>query len=428
MRRPWSVLAAFALVAVAALSGAACAGGASPAAAGEIVRSDAAREPADPAVAPQGAAAVAAFGADLYGVLARDPGNLVFSPYSAAIALAMTRAGAAGDTAVEMDAVLHADRAGDLHAAFNALEAALATRPGEYPFGDTTVELELSTANALWGQAGFDLEPAFLDRLAAEYGAGMRLVDYIDAREQARTAINAWVAGETNDRIPELIADGVLNERTRLVLTNAIYLKAPWLHRFDEGATAPAPFLRLDGTAVEAELMHLGASMRYGAGDGWQAVELPYVGEALSMLAIVPDAGTFDDFESTLDGETVQAVVDGLTGAHVQLGFPRFEFRTQAKLKPALAELGMPVAFTDAADFSLMSPEPLLIQDVVHEAFIAVDEEGTEAAAATAVIVGVTSAPAVSVELTVDRPFLFVIRDNETGAILFMGRIVDPTA
>src|SRR5690606_33249288 len=154
--------------------------------------------------------------------------NVVFSPYSAAVALAMTRAGAAGETATQMDAVLHADLVADFHAGFNAMEQALAERPGEYEQGDQTVELELATANQLWGQQGFEFHADFLDLLAARYGAGMRLVDYVGATEQARTAINDWVAEQTRDRIPELIAEGVLDDMTRLVLTNAIYLNAPW--------------------------------------------------------------------------------------------------------------------------------------------------------------------------------------------------------
>jgi serpin B len=400
------------------------------ASAAEVVRSDAPRDPADAEAAEAAGAAVEAFGADLYRVLAKQDGNLVFSPYSAAVALAMTRAGAVGETAAQMDAVLHADMAGDLGAGFNALEQALAERPGEYPVGDETVELELATANQLWGQQGFEFEPAFLDRLAASYGAGMRLVDYIEATEEARAAINDWVAEQTRDRIPELIPEGVLDELTRLVLTNAIYLNAPWEHPFDEGGTTAAPFHRLDGSEVEAQLMSLNASLRYAAGSGYQAVELPYAGNALSMVVIVPDEGSFADFEASLDGTTLAEVVDGLGSVEVQLRFPRFEFRTQAALKAALSELGMPIAFTEDADFSAMSPggDELLIQDVIHEAFISVDEEGTEAAAATAVIVGVTSAPVETVELTVDRPFLFLIRDSETGALLFMGRVVDPAS
>jgi serpin B len=413
------------LLAVAALAvGAAC-GGSERAAA--ILRSDAPREPVPPG-SPGPGDAVDAFAADLYAVLARDEGNLVFSPYSAAVALAMTRAGAVGETARQMDAVLHAELVDDLGAAFNAVEQALAERPGKYPQGDQTVELELATANQPWGQVGYEFDQAFLDRLAAHYGAGMQVVDYVEEREAARRAINEWVGDRTRDRIPELVPAGVLNELTRLVLTNAIYLKAPWLHPFAEGASEAAPFHRLDGSEVTAELMSVGARLRYGRGSDYEAVELPYVGGELAMTVIAPDEGEFESFEAGLDAARVGDVLDGLGDAQVRLRLPRFEFRTQAALKPALSELGMPIAFSEQADFSAMSPSgaDLLIQEVLHEAFISVDEEGTEAAAATAVLAGVTSAPQLSVDLTVDRAFLFLIRDRESGTTLFMGRVLDP--
>lgn len=428
--RPATLLGIFATTALLLMGCSRDDGSGGTASAAEIVRSDKPRATADPNAGQDAAAAVEAFAADLYTVLARDEGNLVFSPYSAAIALAMTRAGAVGETADQMDAVLHAAVAGDLHAGFNALEQALATRSGNYPVGDATAELELTTANQLWGHQGFAFEAAFLDRLAASYGAGMRLVDYVAAREEARVAINQWVAEQTRDRIPELVPEGVLDDRTRLVLTNAIYLKAPWRYPFAKDATAPGPFYRLDGSEAQADLMRLDARLRYGKGAGYEAVELPYAGGVLSMVVIVPEKGGFEAFERSLDGAKLREVIDGLGDAQVTLRLPRFEFRSPALLKGALSDLGMPIAFTDDADFSGMSPrgDDLRLQEVVHEAFITVDEEGTEAAAATAVVVGIVSAPAVTVDLTVDRPFLFLIRDNETGATLFLGRLLDPGA
>jgi serpin B len=398
--------------------------------ASELVMSDAPRASADPSAAGEAASALGLFSTDLYAILARTDGNLVFSPYSAAVALAMTRAGATGETLDQMSAVLHADLAGDLDAGLNAIDHALATRPGEYQWIDQKVNLELATANQLWGQRDYPFHDAFLDKLAANYGAGMRLVDYIKATEDARKAINAWVSDQTRERIPELIPEGVLNSDTRLVLTNAIYLNAPWMHRFNKDATASGPFTRLDGSNVEAQLMRLSEDLRYAKGTGYQAVELPYVDGSLSMLVIVPDAGDFAGFQSRFDTETFDTIVGNLKTAQVTLAFPRFEYRTQASLKDPLKELGMPIAFEGGlADFSAMSPDGknLFIQDVIHEAFIAVDEDGTEAAAATAVVVGRTSAPQDVVELTVDRPFLYAIRDNDTGAILFLGRLTDPS-
>jgi len=399
----------------------------------DFVSSDAPRRAASPAAAASVGAATNAFAADLYALLAATNGddNVVFSPYSAAVALAMTSEGARGQTASEIDAILHTDLAGgDLAAGFNGLDQALAAIPGEYPFGDVMVDLDLSTANQLFGQVGFGFEPEFLDTLAADYGAGMRLVDYLAATEDARQQINGWVGDQTRDRIPELIPKGVLNEDTRLVLTNAVYLNAPWQHRFAAAGTADAPFTRLDGTQVNVPLMHLNSPRgTYGDGPGYQAVELPYVGGQLSMLVVVPDAGEFESIEASLDANQIAGFRSSLRGVGLDLSFPKFEFRTQSPLKDALTQLGMPTAFTDAADFSgITSDAPLAIAEVLHEAFIAVDEEGTEAAAATAVIAFATSAPAEFVELTVDRPFLFFIQERETGATLFMGRVTDPTA
>lgn len=396
----------------------------------EVLLSSAPRTNPDQAAMSGASQALDQFGFDIYEILAREDGNIVFSPYSAAVALAMTRAGAAGETLEQMNAVLHADLAGDLDAGLNAIDQVLATRPGEYQWADKTVELDLATANQLWGQTGFPFHDAFLDQLAANYGAGLRLVDYIEAREDARAAINAWVAEQTRDRIPQLIPEGALTEDTRLVLTNAIYLNAPWMHRFSEDGTEPMPFTLPGGGTVDAEMMRLSARLSYVAGDGYEAVELPYADGSLAMVVIVPEAGEFEAFQSAFDSAALDEVLAGLDRIQVNLRFPKFEFRTQAGLKNALIELGMPIAFDEgAADFSGMSPQGnIFIQDVLQEAFIAVDEHGTEAAAATAVIAGATSAPPEIVDLDVDRPFLFLIRDTETGATLFMGRVLDPTA
>ena len=407
-------------------------GGGGGAVDGDLAMADVERsEPSADAVLEAGAA-LDAFAADLYAQVAGgSEGNVVLSPYSVAVALAMTRAGAAGETADQMDTVLYAELLDDLHASFNALDQELAARPGDKERADgSEAELLLQTANSLWGQRDFAFEDRFLELLAAQYGAGMHLVDYMTDYEGARREINEWVAQQTKDKIPELIAEGVLVDLTRLVLTNAIYLKAPWEHPFSEEGTEPAPFHLLDGSTVDAELMSLNAELGYSEGDGWQAVELPYAGNELSMVVIVPDEGAFADVETNLDGDLLAEVVDGLGTSTVDLRFPSFEFRTQASLKDALSALGMPLAFdAEQADFSGMTNEAeLYVSEVVHEAFIAVDEEGTEAAAATAVVIYQKGMPASPVHLTVDRPFLFVIRDSATGAPLFMGRVLDPTA
>lgn len=396
---------------------------------GDLVTTNAAR------VTPQGdaqraAAGVQSLAVDLYKQLATKQTNLVFSPYSVAIALAMTRIGAKGETAQQMDLVLHASQVGDLDAAFNALDQALAKRPGSYPLPgqQKTVPLELATANRLFAQRGFAFLTPFLDRVSAYYGASVGIVDYVHAREAARKAINDWVSERTKTRIPELIKQGVLNELTRLVLTNAVYMKATWRVPFDPALTTAGAFQRVDGTTVPASLMHAPTSAHaYARGATYQAVALPYAG-GLSMVIIVPDSGAFTSWEKALDGQSVSSIVGAMRPASVDLRVPKFQFRTATSLADTLATLGMPIAFTDRADLSGISTQDRLrIQDVVHEAFVSVDESGTEAAAATAVVVGLTAAPAEIVSLTIDRPFLFLVRDDETGAILFMGRVLDPS-
>lgn len=368
------------------------------------------------------------FSTDLYAQLAEGDSNLVFSPYSAAIALAMTRAGARGETAEQMDRVLHTDGI-DLAAGFNVLDQLLASRPGTYELpGGEEATIELRTANALWGQRDLEFDASFLDTLAANYGAGMRIVDYIEDTEGSRVAINEWVSEQTRDRIPDLVPRGAITVDTRLVLTNAIYLKAQWAQPFAETLTADRPFHLLDGSTVNVPTMRLSARLRHATGEGYTAVELPYVNGELAMWLIVPDEGRLAETEAQL-GSILGGLRSGLTSIETRLWMPRFEFRTQAALKPALSALGMPIAFTDAADFGGITTEAdLLIQDVIHEAFISVDEEGTEAAAATAVVVGVTSAPLEVLELDIDRPFIFAIVDTESAATLFLGRVTDPSA
>jgi serpin B len=418
-----------------ALTAAACGGNSGEAATGGLVASD--LERAAPTASAADVAAVAAgnnaFAAAAYALLAAQGGNLVYSPASIRLALAMTYAGAKGETAEEMAAVLRFDLEGEaLHAAFNALDQELAARNRVEPTLEDGVErkVQLSIANALWGQEGFTFRPEFLDMLAANYGAGMRIVDYVEATEAARRAINDWVAEETNDRITDLIPEGVLSEMTRLVLTNAVYLDATWSSIFAKDATFDAPFFLADGSEVTVPTMHQESFFPYAAGDGWQAVELPYVGEELAMVFLVPDSGRFAEVEGLVGAGLCDEAVAALENANVRLALPKFEFRFKSSVADLLKAMGMPTAFDpDAADFSGMSAEDrLFISDVIHEAFIKVDEEGTEAAAATAVIMDLTSAPSEVIDLAIDRPFLFSLYDRETGEILFLGRVLDPSA
>jgi serpin B len=290
--------------------------------------------------------------------------------------------------------------------------------------------LQLDIANSIWGQRNYEFAPSFLDTLALYYGAGLRLTDFAADPEAARNAINEWVKQQTKERIPELFAKGVIDEETRLVLANAIYFKAGWLFPFEEGATKDGPFHRLDGSEVRAPMMSLDMKQEYARLDHAQAVQLKYAGGNASMLVIVPDEGAFPAFEARLDASVVDSAVAALEEAQVELSMPKLDFASECSLSDALKALGMPSAFDGGADFSGMTAgggRDLFIKDVVHKANITVDEQGTEAAAATGVVME-SSAPSVNVELTIDRPFLFVIRDDETGLVLFAGRVLDPTA
>ena len=391
----------------------------------DLARATAAASDADIAAA---AASLELFGANLYGVLAAGDDNLVVSPASIVLALAMTYAGAEGVTAEEMATVLHFQLDDEsLHEAFNALDALVESRSFE---GVEDEGVLVSTANSLWGQQGLPFEEVFLDTLAVNYGAGMRLVDYTTAAEEARNAINEWVADETNEKITDLIPAGMLNAFTRLVLVNAVYLDATWASQFDPDSTYDGSFYLPNGGQVTVPLMTQSAAFPYGAGPGWQAVQLPYLRNELGMLLIVPDEGRFAEVEAALGDGLIAQAVAGSAPIEVALTMPKFEFRTQVGLNSALRELGMATAFDGGtADFSGMTTaERLFISEVIHEAYIAVDEEGTEAAAATAVVMAATAAPLETVQLTIDRPFLFALRDLETGALLFLGRVMDPSS
>jgi serpin B len=382
--------------------------------------------------APEGEELVAGandFAFDLYHALAAEDGNLFYSPYSISLALAMTYAGARGETEQQMADTLHFTLSQDrLHPAFNGLDLDLASR-GQGARGTDEEAFRLNIVNAIWGQEDYSFLNEFLDVLARNYGAGLRLVDFEKEAEKARVTINDWVADETEGKIEDLIPPGVINDLTRLVLTNAIYFNAAWLNPFQESATVDGPFHALDGREVQVPMMSQLASFGYAEGEGYQAVELPYDGQELSMVIVLPDAGGFEASEGGLNADFFSSLAEDLTQRQVALTMPRFKYESSFSLKDTLTELGMPIAFLDTADFSGMNGEGgLYIRDVLHKAFVSVDEKGTEAAAATAVVVGDTSAPSPDVELTIDRPFVFLIRDVQTGALLFAGRLLDPTA
>ncbi|MBN1967576.1 MAG: serpin family protein [Anaerolineae bacterium] len=368
-----------------------------------------------------------AFAVDLYQqLLATEGGNLFFSPHSISVALAMTYAGAGGETAAQMAETLHFTLAdADLHRAFNALDQLLAAKPA----GEEEA-FELHTANSLWAEQSYVFLPEFLDLLAQNYGAGLRLVDFKTAAEAARQAINAWVEEQTAGRIKDLIpADGV-DSLTRLVLANAIYFKAGWQYPFAADRTADGDFTTLSGAKVSVPMMEwsTGNAVPYARGEGYQAIELPYKGGEASMVLLVPDAGRFEEFEAGLTGERLQQLLSGLDYNGIRLTMPKFEIEAKFSLADTLRDMGMGLAFDQVqADFSGMDgSRDLYIGDVFHKAFVAVDESGTEAAAATAVVMQLKSAALEETPVTVDCPFIYLIRDTQSGAVLFLGRVVNP--
>ena len=364
------------------------------------------------------------FAFDLYDeVGSKEKGkNLFYSPHSISSALAMTYAGAEGKTESEMKS--------KLHPTFNKLDLTLEKRAkqsgGKRSKGGSPFQLNI--ANSVWGQQNFQFEQPFLDTLARHYGAGLRVLDFQSQPEASRKTINKWVAKKTEDTIEELLGRGSITPSTRMVLTNAIYFNASWKHKFDENKTEKAPFQTPSGE-VQADMMHLKSQNGLGHAEGsnYKAVELPYVGDKVSMVVVVPDDGKFQMVEQKLSGQWVTDLFDKLSESPLIVEMPKFTYETKFSAKKMLENLGMTTAFEASANFDGMSkPANLFLQDVIHKAFVAVDEKGTEASAATAVTVGVTSVPEFE-QVTADRPFLFFIQDRETDTVIFAGRVLDPT-
>ena len=359
------------------------------------------------------------FALDLYSELAGTPGNFFFSPYSISSALAMTMAGARGETATQMEGVLHLER-DDVHQAFADLREVLAGRSQNGP--------ELSIANRLWGQRGLPWEKTFLEICKKRYAAALAEVDFRTDPEGARKRINDWCAEETRDKIQNLLAPGLVDTNTRLVLTNAIYFKGSWKHTFKEKLTQDGPFFLSGGSEVQVPLMRRTGTYGYYDSVEFQALEMPYVGDELSMVVLLPKTKDgIGMLESALDTETLDSAIAGLREREVQVAFPRFELTSKFSLASVLSRMGMETAFSSRADFSGMCEEPLFIGAVEHKAFVQVNEEGTEAAAATAVTMQLlASAQAEPPKFVADHPFVFLIRDKGTGSVLFLGRMADP--
>ncbi|MFC4785657.1 serpin family protein [Nocardioides sp. MAHUQ-72] len=402
----------------------------------ELARSVVGRSPGDPEAAPAAAASVHALAAGLFDAVVAGPGNIALSPYSVAVALAMTANGARGRTAAEMLDVLGSGRgSGGIEGLDEGLAALTQHVEGlAGPVDDGSEhppEIELTAANELFAQVGNDWEEAFLDALARWFGAGVRLVDYGRDPEAARGLVNGWTAEQTHERIPEILPAGAVDRLTRLVLVDALYLKAPWAEPFNEARSGDRAFELDDGTVTAVPTMS-GAltSAALGAGDGWQAIRLLYAGGGLAMTIVLPDRGRKGEVTELVLRGGLPRILASVEQQPLELGLPRWTFRSTTPLTDVLAGMGMPSAFDPRrADFSGMTrDERLHVDAVLHETFVAVDEHGTEAAAATAIVMGATSAQVPVEEVYVNRPFLFVVHDVQHGTPLFLGRVDDPRA
>jgi serpin B len=390
----------------------------------DIVKSDKARLTADASPSSDREVAAhdaASFAFDLYHEVATpDVGNVVVSPHSISSALTMTFAGAEVETERQMREALSLSLAEPaLHRAMNAIDLGLAerNRPAEH--------VSLEVLNTVWAQSGYPVTDTYLDVLAENYGAGVHLVDFGDP-DAARADINAAVGDQTRGRIDELIPDGVIDALTRLVLTNTIYFNGQWKYPFDADRTAPGDFTRLDGTTTSVDFMHGLVEAEAVETADFQAVALPYALDELAFVAIMP-RNDFASWEAGADAAMLETVLASLAPGRTSVSLPRLSYGTAARLDTALKTLGMLDAFDrNTANFSgIDGTRDLYIQAVVHQANLDVNESGTEAAGATAVVIGTRSAPDFTIAL--DRPFLFAIVDRPTGAALFLGRVTDPS-
>ena len=370
-----------------------------------------------------------AFAVDLYGRLSAKPGNLFFSPESISTAFAMAYAGAHGQTATEMAHVFHFTLPPErLHPATGALLAGMNAPHQGYA---------LNVADALWAQQDEKFLPAYLKLVQTNYGAGFHPVDFKSNPDSVRATINQWVEKQTNDKIQNLLGPGTVTPLTRLILTNAIYFKAAWADQFSKNATEDADFHLSASKTIQAPTMHNSGGYYYLKGPSFQALLMPYEKDEISMLILLPDnVDGLPALEHSLTAANLEQWTQALGYEHeVIVSLPRFKITQQFELSSTLESLGMKAAFDpNAADFSAMTGDKTLdISAAIHKAYIDLDENGTEAAAATAVVMEMamaappSSPPPPPIIFTADHPFLFLIRDNASGAILFMGRVTDPT-
>lgn len=372
-----------------------------------------------------------AFAFDLYARLSQaKSGNLFFSPYSIDTALAMTLAGAKGETADQMTRVLHLQdaKAADAQQKLGALVKEINASGKE----DDQVVFQLVVANALWAQHGYPFLPDYRKRVADTYGAQLAEVDYMGAPDAAQKQINDWVAHQTNDKITDLVPRSAISNLTRLILTNAVYFKSQWMQQFNKTQTRDEPFHSAGGTSANVPMMHQQHSFNYVEDDDLQAIELPYLLNRLSMIVLLPKkADGLGALEKSLSADRLAKLTAAMKGQPVVLALPRFKMTSEFSLGKTLGEMGMTDAFdVQKANFTGMTTaERLSISDAIHKAYVDVNEEGTEAAAATAMAMrGAALRHQEPVRFTADHPFVFLIRHRASGAILFAGRVADPAA
>lgn len=354
-------------------------------------------------------------------VAEEEKGNIFFSPVSISTAVTMTLAGAGGKTREAMGRALQLDSVEE------TAVAGVAALADELNCAGRAGDFALAVANALYGEQTYTFKETYIRFLADAFHAPLQAVDFVSAAEDVRQRINTWVEEQTARKIKDLIPSGAVNSLTRMVLVNAIYFKGNWLTPFEEDATRDAPFHRSAGEDSTVKLMFNNLDLPYHAGDVFQAVRLPYVGKRLSMVVLLParDRG-LDEWAGELSPERFTEILQAMRETEVDLYLPRFKCELSLSLKKFLVNLGMGPAFASDADFSGMSDgKELRLTDALHKAFVQVNEEGTEAAAATAMVIGTTSVRKTPV-FRADRPFLFAIVDDVSGAILFLGRLMEP--
>lgn len=357
--------------------------------------------------------------------------NLIFSPYSISLALAMAYAGAGGKTAEEMEQVLNFNLPQEaLHKQLNSLDLSLYVIPEHLK--DQEGSFQLNIANSLWGQSGYPFKQSYFDLLAQSYGAGLQVVDFSDNSEQARGQINDWVSEATEGKIKDLIPPGGVNNLTRLVIANAIYFNATWLNQFSKQETRPDGFYLSDGSKITTQMMQIKENFDYVRNAEIQLVDIPYLNDRYSMVLVMPIEKDLSALVTELNNNQIDSWLEDVSRSEVILRIPKFKFESSFSVNQALQALGMESAFSPTnADFSGMyqaDGERLFISEVIHKAFVDVDEEGTEAAAATAIIMRASIAQPDNEPLLLEfnHPFLFLIRDRQSGLILFVGKVTNP--